>query len=253
MNWTDALFFRAGESDTPLMTETIDTREKILQAAAECFLEEGYEHTSVARIRERSGVSNGALFHHFPTKDAILAALYVDAIGSAQRSLYAVLAREPDTLHQLVRGIIESILRWAVKYPDDAQLVYSIGHLERDSPGRDDLDRQNQELMSAVHESLAPFKTSGELRSMPGAALISVVTGPAHHLCQWWLIDRENQPSPVGLLDVLTDAAVAGVTGTPAEGSGARAARRGRVTVELVDDEGIPAGRASATIELEEG
>lgn len=234
------------------MTAPLDTRGRILKAASECFLEDGYEHTTVARIRERSGVSNGALFHHFPSKDAILAALYVDAIGSAQRSLYAVLARETDTLHQLVRGIIESILRWTVKYPDDAQLVYSIGHLERDSPGRADLDKQNQELMSAVHEALAPFRTSGELRSMPGAALISVVTGPAHHLCQWWLIDRENLPSPVGLLDVLADAAVAGVTGTPAGGTGARAARRGRVTVELVDDEGIPAGSASATIELEE-
>ncbi|MGH2958893.1 MAG: TetR/AcrR family transcriptional regulator, partial [Solirubrobacterales bacterium] len=131
------------------MTEPTDTRAKILQAASACFLEDGYEHTTVARIRERSGVSNGALFHHFPSKDAILAALYVDAIASAQRSLYAVLAREPDTLHQLIRGIVESILRWTVKHPDDAQLVYSIGHLDRDSPGRGELDEQNQQLMSA--------------------------------------------------------------------------------------------------------
>lgn len=240
------------KSNTPLMTEPINTREKILQAAAECFIEDGYEHTSVARIRERSGVSNGALFHHFPSKDAILGALYVNAIGSAQRSLYAVLAREPNTLHQMIRGIIESILRWTVKHPDDAQLVYSIGHLERESPARSDLDDQNQQLMKAVNESLAPFRESGELRSMPGAALISVVTGPAHHLCQWWLVDRENQPSPIGLLDVLTDAAVAGVTGTPAEGTGARPARRGRVTVELVDDDGNPAGGGSTMIELED-
>jgi hypothetical protein len=56
----------------------------------------------------------------------------------------------------------------------------------------------------------------------------------------------------MGLLDVLADAAVAGVTGTPADGTGARVARRGRVTVELVDDDGIPTGSASATIDLED-
>ncbi|MBJ7355379.1 MAG: TetR/AcrR family transcriptional regulator [Thermoleophilaceae bacterium] len=234
------------------MTEPINTREKILQAASACFLEDGYEHTSVARIRERSGVSNGALFHHFPSKDAILGALYVDAIGSAQRSLYAVLARKPDTLRQTIRGVIESILRWTVKHPDDAQLVYSIGHLERDSPAREELDAQNRQLMDAVNETLAPFVESGELRRMPNLALISVVTGPAHHICQYWLIDRENMPEPIGLLDVLTDAAVAGITGTPAEGTGAQPARRGRVTVELVDADGNPAGGGSAQIELEE-
>ena len=79
--------------------------------------------------------------------------------------------------------------------------------------------------MNAVHTSLKPFAESGELRKMPGAALIAVVTGPAHHLCQYWLVDRENLPAPTGLLDVLTDAAVAGITGTPAAGTGAKPAR----------------------------
>jgi AcrR family transcriptional regulator len=231
------------------MSEPTDTREKILQAAAECFLEEGYERATIARIRERSGVSNGALFHHFPTKDAILSALYVNAISSAQLSLYAVLARKPDTLHETIGGIVESILRWTVKHPDDARLVYSIGHIEKDSPVRGQLDEQNRHLMDAVHEALTPF--AGELRKLPGAAMISIVTGPAHHISQYWLVDTENLPSPMGLLDVLTDAAVAGITGTPAVDRAAKPPTRGRVTIELVDDDGNVTGGGATTVELE--
>jgi hypothetical protein len=130
--------------------------------------------------------------------------------------------------------------------------VYSIGHVIADSPIRVQLDEQNRHMMAAVHKSLEPFTKSGELRSMPGAALIAVVTGPAHHMCQYWLVDRENLKSPIGLLDVLTDAAVAGITGTPTDGMGERRARRGRITVELVDDDGNPAGSASADVELDE-
>jgi Bacterial regulatory proteins, tetR family len=62
----------------------MDTRSRILDAALACFVKAGYAQTTIERIRERSGASNGALFHHFPTKEAIAAALYADAIASFQ-------------------------------------------------------------------------------------------------------------------------------------------------------------------------
>jgi AcrR family transcriptional regulator len=65
-----------------------DTRRRILEAALACFLEDGYEQTTIARIRERSDTSNGALFHHFPSKEAIAEALYVEAIASFQEGLW---------------------------------------------------------------------------------------------------------------------------------------------------------------------
>src|SRR5438309_7668290 len=52
-------------------------RTRILDSALSCFIEFGYDQTTIARIRERSQVTNGALFHHFPSKEAIADALYV--------------------------------------------------------------------------------------------------------------------------------------------------------------------------------
>ena len=70
-------------------------KTRILDSALACFTEFGYEHTTIARIRERSHVTNGALFHYFPNKEAIADALYVDAISSFQDALCTLLQRRP--------------------------------------------------------------------------------------------------------------------------------------------------------------
>src|SRR5262249_20764298 len=62
----------------------VSTRDRVLQSALDCFTELGYDRTTITRIRQRSGVSNGALFHHFPNKEAIAEALYLEAMRSVQ-------------------------------------------------------------------------------------------------------------------------------------------------------------------------
>ncbi|MFF5935586.1 ScbR family autoregulator-binding transcription factor [Streptomyces sp. NPDC012508] len=46
----------------------VRTRNLIMKAAAELFDEEGYEGASVTRIVKRAGVTLGALYFHFPSK-----------------------------------------------------------------------------------------------------------------------------------------------------------------------------------------
>jgi len=47
------------------------TREKILLVASELFLEKGYDKTSMQDIVNALGMSKGAVFHHFSSKDEI--------------------------------------------------------------------------------------------------------------------------------------------------------------------------------------
>lgn len=47
-------------------------KEKILTTALHLFSTEGYERTSVQRLAEASGVSQGLLYRHFRSKDALL-------------------------------------------------------------------------------------------------------------------------------------------------------------------------------------
>ncbi|MBN2147944.1 MAG: TetR/AcrR family transcriptional regulator [Anaerolineales bacterium] len=52
-----------------------ETRNHLLEAANHLFSQHGYDATGVASICQQAGVSKGAFYHHFPTKQALFLAL----------------------------------------------------------------------------------------------------------------------------------------------------------------------------------
>lgn len=51
-------------------------REAVIEAARDLFVERDYDRVSIGEILERSGVSRGALYHHFATKLDLFVAVY---------------------------------------------------------------------------------------------------------------------------------------------------------------------------------
>ncbi len=232
------------------MTAT-DTRRRVLDGALACFLQEGYEPTTIARIRERSGVSNGALFHHFASKEAIAAALYVEAISSYHEGLWELLASRPRSLRRAVRGTIAHQLEWIEAHPDLARFVYMRGHLDWDSPAGADVAALNRELAAAFRSWLEPLVAAGEVRPMSTMMITAIVAGPAHAVARRWLAGHLSG-SPLEHLDELADAAWAGLRGKPAPARASRAItpRGARVNVELLDDDGSVLAHGEASTQL---
>ena len=50
------------------------TRERILDAAIDCFIKEGYNRMTTAKVASNAGVSRGAMLHHFPSKTELIQA-----------------------------------------------------------------------------------------------------------------------------------------------------------------------------------
>ena len=63
-----------GPARRALQSRTVDVQRRILDAAVEVMLEQGYSGASTVQIQERAGVSRGRLLHHFPSRDALLIA-----------------------------------------------------------------------------------------------------------------------------------------------------------------------------------
>lgn len=57
----------------------LDTRRReILTAARACFARHGYEGATVRRLEEATGLSRGAIFHHFRDKESLFLAVAQD-------------------------------------------------------------------------------------------------------------------------------------------------------------------------------
>jgi AcrR family transcriptional regulator len=68
--------------------------EKVLTAAREAF-REGGEATSLEEIARRAGVGIGTLYRHFPTRQALLEALYADEVEELSRSAASLDGEDP--------------------------------------------------------------------------------------------------------------------------------------------------------------
>lgn len=69
-----------------------DSAERLLQVAGHLFAEKGYERTTVGEIQEGAGLTfgSGALYKHFPSKEAVLTEVierFVDSAQSERRTL----------------------------------------------------------------------------------------------------------------------------------------------------------------------
>ena len=101
------------------------TRQKLLDAFRASFLTRGYEATTTQQILSDTGLSKGALYHHFASKLDIIEALYEHESRTAiERAIESVnLDAAP------LARLKASYLEWtrAVRSPDVAKILFQIG------------------------------------------------------------------------------------------------------------------------------
>lgn len=89
------------------------TRNRILASAAACFSERGYDAAGVAEICQRAGVSKGAFYHHFASKQTLFAALlddWLEALDSQMVQVRAPAATSPQNLRAMA-SLLQQVLR----------------------------------------------------------------------------------------------------------------------------------------------
>ncbi len=69
-----------------------ETRERITQAAWALFAEQGYEKTTMRAIAKRAGISLGAAYHYFPSKDFMVLELYTHLQTNRREDLEIICA-----------------------------------------------------------------------------------------------------------------------------------------------------------------
>jgi AcrR family transcriptional regulator len=182
-------------------------RDEILAAALHCFLEKGYDATTIQDIRAESGASTGSIYHAFSGKDAIAAELLVDTIDDWQTTLLARLDRERDA-EGVVRAAVDHYVAWVARAPDRARFLLHAPRARLEAQARGRIQAKNVEFLRALRARVKPHLAS--LRPIPPDLLVPIVIGPAMEWARQWL-GRGAKSGPTEARRVLADAAWASV------------------------------------------
>ncbi|MBI4253718.1 MAG: TetR/AcrR family transcriptional regulator [Candidatus Rokubacteria bacterium] len=95
------------------------TRDKILVGALEVFARKGYHRASVDDIVRASGTSKGAVYHHFPNKEAVFLALVDDFARRLAARVAAAIAGRHGALAKVEGALVAALGTFA----DDERLA----------------------------------------------------------------------------------------------------------------------------------
>ncbi len=95
-------------------------KQQLLDAALALFVNQGIYATSTASIAKTAGVATGTLFHHFPSKDALVLELYKN-IKQEFALQIAPFELDATQLEQQARVIWQQAVDWALANADQQQ------------------------------------------------------------------------------------------------------------------------------------
>ncbi len=151
---------------TPRSRAKADRRSALLAAAARLFAERGFERVTLEEIGGAAGISGPAVYRHFESKQAVLAAILLDASAGLLAGGRAVVEREPDAaaaLRELVAFHVDFALANApvIRVQDrDLDSLADPARLEVRT-----LQRTYVEVWVDVLARLAPREAAGALRA----------------------------------------------------------------------------------------
>lgn len=88
----------------------LQTRENILNAAAQVILQQGMSAFTIEAIAQQAGVTKGGVLHHFPSKEALIQGLIEQVIAAFNARLMQELEAEPaDSNGRWLRAYIRTI------------------------------------------------------------------------------------------------------------------------------------------------
>jgi AcrR family transcriptional regulator len=140
----------------------IETREKLIQAAAQLVMVNGINRVTLEQVALEAGVSKGGLLHHFPNKQALLSGL-MEQVGRVFKArLEKFMGFETsDQPGRLARAYIRASFEYEA---DELQLTNAIAQVVSEFP----------ELLLELQEEFAQLDQEMQSDGLPAARAIVI-------------------------------------------------------------------------------
>jgi AcrR family transcriptional regulator len=135
----------SGRTNTKRRTQaerSASTREKIIQAAIDCIVEEGVQNTTASQIAKRSGVTWGATAHQFGDKDSVFMAVVEHNLDLMSKRMLDSLSLKKHSPRERVELLIDQ--SWEHCNIPSSLAYTQLVLLSRNNPDSKIKDRQAQ-------------------------------------------------------------------------------------------------------------
>jgi AcrR family transcriptional regulator len=190
-----------------------DLRRALIEAGFRLVEEQGVEQLSMREAARRAGVSPGAPFRHFESREALMTAVAIEAQRRFRAEIDAALKESPqrDPLARL-RAFGVAYLRWAMRNPAHFEIISSGRLFDYDKSA--DLLRDNAEVIAMMAQTLKDASAQGQLRladlTRVQIAARAMVYGFARmnidgHFPRWGVAASEAERTAEAIVDLFID------------------------------------------------
>jgi len=164
--------------------------ERLIDAATRLFAEKGYERVAVQEIVESAGVTKGAMYHYFGSKDDLLHEIYGRLLRLQTEHLEKIATADGPVAKRLREAAIDVIVT-SVDDFDAAKVFFrSMNHLsaEKQKVVRAERRRYHEKFRGLVEEG----QRDGTFRDdVPADVATYYFFGSLHQLGTWYRPDGE--------------------------------------------------------------
>lgn len=178
-------------------------KQRIVDTAIKIFQRKGYHQATLEDFARELGVTKGALYHYFSSKEAILSVIYMQAMENyfADYANFSQMANldlsPPDKLRFFIRNhiqkvAIDNIAMLAVFLTEENQLPE-----EDQEIIRREKRRYNRVLEGIIAEGVA----QGYFKQVNARLLANAILGMCNSLCRWYRPQKKGY-SPKEIIEL---------------------------------------------------
>jgi len=162
--------------------------ERLIAAATELFAAKGFDRVAVQEVVDRAGVTKGAMYHYFGSKDDLLHEIYGSVLRMQTERLEKIASGDGPVAERLHAAAADVIVT-SIENFDQAKVYFrSADHLAEDKrlEVRAERRRYHERFRALVEEG----QSTGVFREdVPADVAVHHYFGAVHHLGTWYHVD----------------------------------------------------------------
>ncbi len=159
--------------------------DDVARAAVELFARQGYAATSVQQIVEAAGVTKGAMYHYFESKDDLLFGIY-DRLLTLQKARLDEITARGGAVDDVLRAICVDVVETSIAYLAEGTVYFRSAHM-LSAPRQQEVTRRRRAYHDEVAEVIQRGQHQGLFRTdIPVPVLIAHFFSDVHYLSQWY-------------------------------------------------------------------